>query len=207
MLKAFDHIIKLKYAFCMLWRELVLLFGVKAHLFMPIHMWIMAKSLISQISINRLQCQSRKTNLVEISDWRFSFTLYLLASLWRCVFFFHIENVMKFIPLNALSAQITVKWVWKKNATLCTLFIYWKRNKNVMCPDQMFVESIHLERSVSTICAVKMKWEKCVAKMNHLKNVWCILHVICNIKPSNIWHGYGCAINRNCKCLHWIKWE
>lgn len=206
MLKAFDHIIKLKYAFCMLWRELVLLFGVKAHLFMPIHMWIMAKSLISQISINRLQCQSRKTNLVEISDWRFSFTLYLLASLWRCVFFSY-RKCHEIYSTQCTPRSNHCQMRMKKNATLCTLFIYWKRNKNVMCPDQMFVESIHLERSVSTICAVKMKWKKCVAKMNHLKNVWCILHVICNIKPSNIWHGYGCAINRNCKCLHWIKWE
>lgn len=113
---------------------------------------------------------------------------------------------MKFIPLNALCAQITVKWEWKK-LRLCARYLFIESEKNVMCPDQMFVESIHLERSVSTICAVKMKWEKCVAKMNHLKNVWCILHVICNIKPSNIWHGYGCAINRNCKCLHWIKSE
>lgn len=160
------------------------------------------------VNLNQSFTVSKQKN--EFSwDIRLTFFIYAIftrVSLTMC-FFFHIENVMKFIPLNALRAQITVKWEWKKNATLCTLFIYWKRNKNVMCPDQMFVESIHLERSVSTICAVKMKWEKCVAKMNHLKNVWCILHVICNIKPSNIWHGYGCAINRNCKCLHWIKWE
>lgn len=40
---------------------------------------------------------------------------------------------------------------------LCARYLFIESEKNVVCPDQMFVESIHLERSVSTICAVKMK--------------------------------------------------
>lgn len=136
------------------------------------------------VNLNQSFTVSKQKN--EFSwDIRLTFFIYAIFTCVSLTIFFHIENAMKFIPLNALCAQITVKWEWKK-LRLCARYLFIESDKNVTCPDQMFVESIHLERSVSTICAVKMKWEKCVAKMNHLKK--CLMYFACHMQHKTIKH-------------------
>lgn len=73
----------------------------------------------------------------------------------------------------------------------------------------MFAQSIHLKRSYQEVALHSTR--NVPTEPYTIWSIW-YLHVICNIKPSNKWRErawarYGWTINRNCKCLHWIKTE
>lgn len=135
------------------------------------------------VNLNQSFTVSKQKN--EFS-WNIRLTFFIYA-IFTCVsltIFFHIENAMKFIPLNALCAQITVKWEWK-NATLCTLFIYWKRKKCSMSGSNVCWVNSFRKIRINNLCTENEMREMCCKNEPFKK---CLMYFACHMQHKTIKH-------------------
>lgn len=185
MLKAFDHIIKLKYAFCMLRRELVLLFGVKSHLFMPIYIYVNNGKEPNFVNLNQSFTVSKQKN--EFS-WDIRLTFFIYA-IFTCQserrFFFSYRKCHEIYSTQCTLRSNHCQMRMKKIATLCTLFIYWKRKKcNVSGSNVCWVNSFRKIR-INNLCSENEMREMCCKNEPFKK---CLMYFACHMQHKTIKH-------------------